>query len=117
MQKNADDSICTQSKSEEHKANCVQCVGGHKFKTCPDVRHLLITFGLLSGSWIPWDETEERPGCLHSVCILRKHVFVGFPTDFRKPITKTAYQTFPVVSDSTKEPVAGIWGEPERAPH
>jgi len=29
---------------DEHRVNCVQCVGRQNFKTCPDVRHLFKDF-------------------------------------------------------------------------
>ena len=44
MQTNADECRCMQTHADKHKANCVQCVGGHKCKTHTDVTRLFKVF-------------------------------------------------------------------------
>ena len=125
MQMHTDDSICTQtdtyafSRNQKNTMRTLFSVWVDTTSRCPDVRHLLITLGCFLVAGYLEMKLKKKTGYLYSVHILRKLAFVRFPTDFRKPITKTAYQTFPVVSDchSIKEHVAVIWGEPERAPH
>ena len=43
-QLHADARAQMQTNADEHKANCIQCVGRHNLNTRPDIRRLLKTF-------------------------------------------------------------------------